>query len=128
MLKFLNIALGGALGALLRYVVSGMAHRFFTSGFPWGTLIVNLVGSFIIGLVWGIFEVIAISQNIKVFILVGFLGAFTTFSTFSLENFHLLRDGEYGLVLTNTIASVVFGVALAFAGFFISRLLLGILK
>lgn len=128
MLKLFNIAIGGAAGALLRYWLSGLAYRFFSGGFPWGTLSVNLVGSLLIGLFWGIFDSIAISQNLKLFIFIGLLGSFTTFSTFSLENFHLLRDGEYWFVFSNVVLSLFLGISLVFIGFFISKLFLGILK
>ncbi|MCF7875326.1 MAG: fluoride efflux transporter CrcB [Candidatus Omnitrophica bacterium] len=128
MLKLFNIAIGGAAGALLRYWVSGLTYRFFSGGFPWGTLSVNLVGSLLIGLFWGIFDSIAISQNLKLFIFIGLLGSFTTFSTFSLENFHLLRDGEYWFVFFNVVLSLFLGISLVFIGFFISKLFLGILK
>lgn len=128
MLKLFNIAIGGAAGALLRYWLSGLAYRFFSGGFPWGTLSVNLVGSLLIGLFWGIFDSIAISQNLKLFIFIGLLGSFTTFSTFSLENFHLLRDGEYWFVFFNVVLSLFLGISLVFIGFFISKLFLGILK
>lgn len=125
MLKFLYIAFGGAVGALGRYWISGVTYRFFADGFPWGTLAVNLVGSFSIGLVWGMTEAVVVSQNVKVLILVGVLGSFTTFSTFSLENFHLLRDGEYWLAFGNITVSVVLGIAFVFAGFFLSKALVG---
>ncbi len=128
MLKLLNIAIGGALGALLRYWVSGLTYRFFSGGFPWGTLCVNLIGSLLIGFVWGVIETVAVSQNIRLFVFIGLLGSFTTFSTFSLENFHLLRDGEYWFVFCNIAISVVLGVGLVFIGFFASRLILEILK
>ena len=128
MLKFFNIAVGGAAGALFRYWISGLTYRFFSGGFPWGTLAVNLIGSLAIGLIWGISEAVVISQNIKVLIFIGVLGSFTTFSTFSLENFHLLRDREYFFVFGNIMVSMILGVMLVFAGFFMSKVILGILK
>ncbi|MCF7878249.1 MAG: fluoride efflux transporter CrcB [Candidatus Omnitrophica bacterium] len=128
MLKFFNIAIGGAVGALLRYWVSGLTYRFFSGGFPWGTLSVNLVGSLLIGLFWGMFDSITISQNLKLFIFIGLLGSFTTFSTFSLENFHLLRDGEYWFIFYNITLSLILGIGLVAIGFFTSKLFMGILK
>ena len=128
MLKFLSIAFGGAAGALLRYGVSGLISRSFSGGFPLGTLAVNLIGSFLIGLIWGVLEIATISQNLKLFLLIGLLGSFTTFSTFSLENFSMLRDGEYWLVLFNVALSVVLGVMFVFIGFFVSRFTLDILR
>ncbi len=128
MFKFLSIALGGAAGALLRYGVSGLISRSFSGGFPLGTLTVNLIGSFLIGLLWGVLEIVTISQNVRLFIFIGLLGSFTTFSTFSLENFSMLRDGEYWLVLCNVALSVVLGVMFVFIGFFVSRFTLDILR
>ena len=92
MWKLAVIAAGGGLGAILRYLVSGVTYRYFSGGFPWGTLSVNLIGSLIIGLLWGMFETVSISPNIRLFLFIGILGSFTTFSAFSLENFHLVRD------------------------------------
>ena len=128
MFKFLSIAFGGAAGALLRYGVSGLISRSFSGGFPLGTLAVNLIGSFLIGLLWGVLEIVTISQNVRLFIFIGLLGSFTTFSTFSLENFSMLRDGEYWLVLCNVALSVVLGVMFVFIGFFVSRFTLDILR
>ena len=128
MFKFLSIALGGAAGALLRYGVSGLISRSFSGGFPLGTLTVNLIGSFLIGLIWGVLEIATISQNLRLFLLIGLLGSFTTFSTFSLENFSMIRDGEYWLVLCNVALSVVLGVMFVFIGFFVSRFTLDILR
>ena len=121
MLRFLFIGLGGAIGALLRYGVSGLTHRFINGGFPWGTLMVNLIGSLMIGFLWGMFESVIVSQNIKLFCLIGLLGSFTTFSTFSLENFNLLRDGEYSLFAINIVGSFMLGILLVFVGYVVSR-------
>ena len=121
MLRFLFIGLGGATGALLRYGVSGLTHRFLNGGFPWGTLTVNLIGSLLIGFLWGMFESVIVSENIKLFCFIGLLGSFTTFSTFSLENFNLLRDGEYSLFAINIVASFMLGILLVFIGYVVSR-------
>ncbi|MBU1043042.1 MAG: fluoride efflux transporter CrcB [Candidatus Omnitrophica bacterium] len=123
MIKFFYIGIGGATGALLRYWISGFIQRFFNGGFPWGTLSVNLIGALIIGFLWGAFESVIVSQNIKLFCFIGVLGSFTTFSTFSIENFHLLRDGEYNFFAINVLASFILGMILVFAGYFLSRYL-----
>ena len=128
MLKILYIALGGALGSLSRYWLSGLIHFYFSSSFPRGTLIVNLTGSLIIGLLWGISDIVIINPNIKLFFFVGILGSFTTFSTFTLENFNLLRENEYGLVLLNVLLSLILGITLVFAGFFISRQMINLTR
>ena len=127
-MKFIFIAAGGAVGALLRYAVSGLAQRSFEGVFPWGTLSVNLIGSFFIGFLGGIFERFTAPPNLKIFILIGLLGAFTTFSTFSFENFNLFRDGEIKLALSNILISNFFGIALVFAGFIASRFIIDSFK
>ena len=128
MIKFLYIGIGGATGAILRYLVSGLTYRFFSEGFPWGTLAVNLIGCLIIGFLWGLFETITVSQNLKFLVLIGLLGSFTTFSTFSLENFNMLRDGQNLYFFLNVLISVVLGLLLVFAGNFLSRFALGFWK
>lgn len=128
MTKLLLIAAGGAVGAVLRYVVSGLTYRLFDETFPWGTLAVNLLGSFVIGLVWAVSERVVLSPKLTTFLFIGVLGAFTTFSTYSLESFHLLRDGEVRLGLVNILASNVLGLALVYVGFVCARYLLDLLK
>lgn len=128
MLKVLSIAIGGAAGAVLRYWVSGLTHHFFGSAFPWGTLAVNLIGSFLIGLLWGLFESVVISQNIRLLIFVGILGSFTTFATFSLENFNLARDSQFAMLFLNICVSVILCLALVFAGYFLARSFLDVTR
>jgi CrcB protein len=123
-----NIALigaGGALGALLRYGLSGLAHLFLGETFPWGTLTVNVVGCFFIGLFWAFSERSPMTPAVRIFLLTGTLGAFTTFSTFGLETFSLLRDGEIALAAGNILAHNVIGLAAVIAGFFLARVALG---
>ncbi|MHC4220810.1 MAG: fluoride efflux transporter CrcB [Planctomycetota bacterium] len=127
-MKIFCIMLGGALGSLLRYWVSGLSYRFLPAVFPWGTLAVNLIGSLLIGLLWGIFEVVIISQNIRLLIFIGTLGAFTSFSSFSLESFNLLQDGQYGFFFLNFLTTVIVGIGLVFLGYFASRFILNILR
>jgi len=90
--NLLYIVGGGAIGALLRYFISGAVHSFTDSMFPWGTLTVNLIGSFVAGFVWCLSEDIMIAPHIKTFIFIGILGALTTFSTYMLETLNLFRD------------------------------------
>ncbi len=91
--KYILLATGGAIGTVLRYSMSGLTYRMVNSVFPWGTIFVNLTGSFAIGLLWGVFEVQNISSNMRSFIFIGILGGFTTFSTYALESLNLFRDG-----------------------------------
>ena len=128
MMRFFYIGFGGAAGALLRYWISGLAHRLYYTGFPIGTLSVNAIGSLLIGFLWGIFESAIVSQNIRLLIFVGLIGSFTTFSTFSLECFHLMRDGEYGLFLMNVLSSFILCIVFVFAGYFAARYLMSIMR
>lgn len=124
MTKLLYIAAGGAVGAVLRYAVSGLAHRVFGPTFPWGTLAVNVAGAFVLGLLWALSERVPFPPRVAPFLFVGVLGAFTTFSTYSLESVNLLRDGEVGLGLLNVVGSNVLGLAVVWLGFVCARLLL----
>lgn len=117
MSKLLWIAAGGALGALLRYGVAGLAHRLLGPTFPWGTLAANLIGCFLIGFLWASADRMALSPNIRLFVFTGAIGALTTFSTYGLESIHLLREGEIALGAANIILSNVLGLALVAAGF-----------
>ncbi|MDD4909089.1 MAG: fluoride efflux transporter CrcB [Candidatus Omnitrophica bacterium] len=128
MLRLFFIALGGAAGTLLRYIASGIDYRFSNGVFPVSTLVVNLAGSLVIGFLWGIFERLAVAPTVRMFIFIGILGGFTTFSTFSLENFNLIRDGEFKIAVINILASNIIGIALVFAGFAAARFLMANLK
>ncbi|MCK5494364.1 MAG: fluoride efflux transporter CrcB [Candidatus Omnitrophica bacterium] len=128
MLRFFVVAAGGAIGALLRYIVSGIGYRLSSSVLPISTLFINVIGSLGIGFLWGIFERFAISPNVRVFIFIGILGSYTTFSTFSLETFNLLRDGEYRIAFINVIFSVILSIGAVFMGYFSSKMLLDYYK
>jgi len=128
MTKFIILATGGAIGTVLRYSMSGMVQRAFNSMFPWGTLMVNLSGSFVIGLLWGVFEVQNISSNLRTFLFVGILGGFTTFSSFALESLNLMRDGEMKLAFSNVLMSNILGILLVFAGFMASKYIINLIR
>ncbi len=128
MMKILYVGVGGTIGALLRYYIFGLAHKLLNDRFPWGTLSVNLIGSFVMGFLWGLCEVVIVSENIRLLFFIGILGSFTTFSTFSLENFNLLKSGKYGFFALNITASLLFGIGLIFVGYFISRYIFSILR
>lgn len=128
MVKIILLATGGAIGTLLRYSLSGYTYRFFDSMFPWGTLFVNLTGSFAIGTLWGFFEIENLSPNVRNFIFIGLLGGFTTFSTFALENFNLFRDGEIKLLMLNILASNVIGIMLVFGGYSLTKYIINFFR
>ncbi len=123
--KLFYIGLGGAIGAILRYLVSGMFYSYFEGYFPIGTLAVNLIGAFAIGFLWYIFEHTVLFANLRAFVLVGTLGAFTTLSTYGLETFNLLRDGEVKLAILNVFFTTFCGVFFVFMGFWLAKIVLG---
>ena len=112
---------GGAIGSALRYGVVTWSGR-FVPGFPLGTLLVNAVGSFIIGLLWGIAEAKDFSPAVRALLFVGILGGFTTFSSFSMETINLLRAHDMRWGIINLVLNNVLGILLAFAGLWCARL------
>jgi CrcB protein len=123
-MKILFVLLGGSLGALSRYGVSLLAVKLFGVKFPWGTLIVNLSGCFLIGLAfaWGERGFGIMNPSVRLFFMTGFLGALTTFSTFGLEIVTALQEGRYLVAVANILANNVVGIALVFSGMVVGRL------
>lgn len=128
MKKLLFIALGGSMGALGRYGLARFVYRFTGVVFPWGTLTVNMLGCFIIGFCYDLFDRSLLSAEIKSMVTIGFLGAFTTFSTYSLETVNLFRDGEIRLGVGNMLISNILGIIAVVLGFITSRLILRAFK
>lgn len=124
MKTILAIALGGALGSVLRYGVNIGAFRLFGEGFPWGTLFVNVVGSFAIGLLTGLFTMYwQPSNDMKLFLVTGFLGGFTTFSAFSLDFANLWHTGNITAAFIYVTASVALPIAALFFALWLTRVL-----
>jgi CrcB protein len=119
---------GGALGTLSRYYVSGYSHKLLAGLMPWGTLVVNVSGAFLIGLFWGLFEMKDVSPHTRTFFAIGFLGGFTTFSTFALETMNLLKENEFKLAVVNVFANNVLAIVFVFAGYFLATTILTYLK
>uniref|UniRef100_A0A7C3N5X9 Fluoride-specific ion channel FluC n=1 Tax=candidate division WOR-3 bacterium TaxID=2052148 RepID=A0A7C3N5X9_UNCW3 len=119
----LSIMFGGALGALLRFFISRWVSNIFGIIFPFGTLLINLSGSLLIGIFYGLSERIIIGNTLRAFITVGLLGAFTTFSTFAFENMNLFKDGEFKLGFINILLTNIFGIIFVFLGFIIVGLI-----
>ncbi len=125
-MTYLWIAIGSALGGISRYWCSVMAARMLGETFPWGTLIVNVAGSFIIGFfatLTGPDGRVFVSSNARQFVLVGFCGGFTTFSSFSLQTLALMQDGEWLRVSGNVVGSVVLCLLAVWAGYVAAVLL-----
>jgi CrcB protein len=114
--RVILIAIGGALGANARYLVSVWSARRYGTGFPYGTLIVNLTGSFVLGFLAVAAAGLAFGHEVQLLISIGFIGAYTTFSTFAFESFGLIRRRAYALATANVVGSVLVGLALAWVG------------
>ena len=122
---YLLIALGGAAGSLLRYLVGGAVQRMSASGFPVGTMVVNVSGCFIIGVLVRQFLNLQLSPELRALLIVGFCGGFTTFSTFSAETLGLIEGGEYGRAAGYVVLSVTLCLAATLAGMTTMRLVMG---
>ena len=118
--EYFWIAVGSALGGMGRYFCSGVAARLIGVTFPWGTLIVNVVGSFIIGFfatLTGPDGRVFVGSAARQFVLVGFCGGYTTFSSFSLQTLNLMQDGEWAYAGLNITISLILCLAAAWAGY-----------
>jgi CrcB protein len=122
--KIIGIAVAGALGSLARYWLGGLVEQVFNSSFPAGTFAVNMIGSFLFGVVWALAEErLVISSEVRTIILAGFMGAFTTFSTFMFETGALLRDSQWLLAFGNVAAQIIVGLVCLFIGLAAGRIL-----
>ena len=121
-MQLIAIAAGGALGALFRYWVSNGVHLVVGRSFPYGTLTVNVIGSLCIGLLYVFFnERFEVAAPWRALMMVGVLGAFTTFSTFSVETLNLIESGQFVRAMLNMLLSVVLCVAAAGLGVLLAR-------
>ena len=121
--KIAFLASAGACGTLARYILQGWAQRVFGGEFPWGTLVVNSVGCFAFGLIWAIAEErFLMRPEWRAVLLIGFLGAFTTFSSFVFETAELFRDTQWQMAILNLVGQNVLGLVLFFLGLFLGRI------
>jgi CrcB protein len=121
-LVLLGVAIGGAIGSVLRYLIQTKSIHWFGASFPYGTLLVNLVGSLLIGfLSFALVERIAVSEELRLAVLVGVLGGFTTFSTFSLDTINLIQQGNFVSAIANVVLSVSVCLLACFLGLSIAR-------
>lgn len=122
-MKILLIALAGGIGSLARYWLSGLVQRASGGEFPWGTFAVNMAGCLLFGVVWSVAEErMLISPGARSVALVGFMGAFTTYSTYTFETTQLLRDSEWALAIGNIALQNITGVVFLLLGLAIGRL------
>ncbi|HVS84507.1 MAG TPA: fluoride efflux transporter CrcB [Gaiellaceae bacterium] len=118
------IAVAGALGALARYGLDGLVARRVTGAFPWGTLAVNVTGALVLGFVFTVMtEQLTTAPWLRAAVTIGFLGAYTTFSTWTLETYRLLEDGALGLAAANALVSLAAGLGAVYLGIVAGRAL-----
>ena len=116
------IAVGGAAGAVARYLVDSAISQRAAGAFPWGTLVVNLTGSIVLGALFALtVERGSLPASVRAPLIIGFLGAYTTFSTLMLESWRLIEDGAFGLALANVAGSCMLGLLAVFLGLAIGR-------
>ncbi|MDA3972256.1 MAG: fluoride efflux transporter CrcB [Desulfobulbaceae bacterium] len=121
MKEIIAIMMGGALGATSRHLINLWVHRFAQGNFPIGTITVNLLGSFFIGLFGALLEHYKVAAEYRLFILTGFFGSFTTFSTFAREKAELLKIGDIKTVIIYVLTTNIVGVLLVFAGYILAK-------
>ena len=120
--NLLAIAIGGSLGAVMRYLTSTSVHSLFGTEFPYGTLMVNVVGSLLMGFISILLlERLMLAEFWRPIIIIGFLGAFTTFSTFSMETFNLIEAGEMAKAFLNMFVNVSFCLCATWIGVIAGR-------
>lgn len=121
-MKILYIALFGGAGCVSRYLISGWVYALAGRGLPYGTMAVNIIGSFLLGLITeGALRSTLISPELRMGLTVGFMGGFTTFSTFSFETVRLIEEGSLGAAGINIIINVVVCIMFCFAGIWLAR-------
>lgn len=122
--KLFLIGLAGFVGTIARYGLSGLVAKRYGETFPLGTLAVNLIGCFLVGLLFYLMqERFLVNQNVRTIILVGLLGGFTTFSSLGLQTFTLLQNGEFGLAVANLGISNLIGLFMVWVGYTLAKVL-----
>lgn len=122
MIKVICLITGGALGSLLRFIVSTRVQHLMLHSFPWGILCVNVLGSFLIGFCWSLAETFNFSATVRAFLFVGLFGGFTTFSSFSLDTMTLLKTEEFKLAIINILANNILGLIAVYLGLTLGKI------
>ncbi|QQO08812.1 fluoride efflux transporter CrcB [Breznakiella homolactica] len=122
-MNILSVALGGGIGAVLRYGSSKLAHRIFETSFPLGILLVNILGSFLIGFLFSLFRIHKVSAPAELFFITGLLGGYTTFSSYALETMVLFMDGKTGPALLNLLLSNGLCLLAVLAGLWLGKII-----
>lgn len=118
MLNYVVLATGGAIGTMLRYYIGTTLYQSLKNpAFPWGTVVINLAGSLIIGILAGWNDATPLQPNLRLFLFVGLLGGFTTFSAYSLETINLFRNSMAVYAMLNILVSNIGGIIFAYSGF-----------
>lgn len=128
MIQVLYLVAGGAIGTGFRYFLSSWIQRIMVHPFPYGILSVNILGSFLIGFCWSLSETFSFSSHTKLFLFTGFFGGFTTFSSFTLDSMNLMKAGEYKLAIINIFISNLLGLLAVFAGYFLGKQTINLIK
>lgn len=123
MKQMLLVGFGGFLGSILRYLISKLNTEISIHSFPAGTFLVNIIGSLLIGFLVGVLATHAPSSQLRLLLITGFCGGFTTFSAFTNENFNLIANGQYLISALYIILSIVGGIFAVFGGINISKLI-----
>jgi len=125
-LNVLLVAIGAAVGGVARYLIGGWLASLLGPDFPWGTVFVNVTGSFVIGVVLVLVQGGALPAGARPFVAVGILGGYTTFSTYSYETLELIADGNYGVAVINVFVQLVLGLIGVYLGVVLGRLIGGV--
>jgi CrcB protein len=116
------VAVASSLGGLTRYLAGGVIANRASGSFPWETFVVNITGAFVLGFLFTLFsERLVVDPWLRTALLVGFLGSYTTFSTWTLESYRLIEDGAHAYALANLLGSLVAGVLATYAGVVLGR-------
>ena len=122
-MNYIIVFIGGGIGSILRYLVSTVAKNFTSISFPFGTLTVNIVGSFLMGIVTALLinKITVNNESIRLLLAVGFLGGFTTFSSFSIETITLIEKHEIFYAIANVMTNLIFSLIAAYCGLTLIR-------